>query len=627
MNPHRPISPWFPRLVSRHDRPLAWRRGRRSETRFSVPPCRREGLLSWFLILVLACAPAMVLAAVEATVDRTVVGEGESLELRLKVTGDDAGATPDMAPLERDFEVAGTRRSSHIRFINGRMERSKSWILTLIPKGTGELSIPALDVGDATTRPLTVSVRPAGSGPADDEPADVFLEVEAEPRNPYVQAQVSYRVRIFFQDLSEGELANPEVEGAVVARHGEDVAYDATRHGRRYRVLERRYVIFPQRSGPLEIPAPVFVGRAPDGGAGPRSPFGSFGAFDQMFQSARAIRRRGEAVTLEVRPQPAAFQGKRWLPAQALALDQEWSDGAGTGRVGEPITRALIIEARGLEAAQLPELGPPAGAGYRAYADKPQLETGADGAPVVSRRRESHAIIPTRPGELRLPPVEVHWWNTRDDTPQLATLPGRTIKVQPAAGEAPKATAPAEPRPAPATPAPSPPGDPSRPGLSAGPWPWISALLLGAWLVTLYLLVRQRRRVVSPATVEGPVQPSGAPTVSEATKSLVRACRGQNPLAARDALLVWGRARWPEDPPVNLGQLAARVGPGELADLVTELDPALYGGPASPAPSAELWERLPGLVRAWRPRPEGDPAALPLPELYPGSHFYGHGAE
>ncbi len=595
-----------------------------------LPGARGRTLLLHLVVLVLAVAgvavPGAALAAVEAAVDRTVVGEGESLELRLKVTGDDAGEPPQLAPLERDFEVTATRRSSQISIVNGRMERSKSWLLTLIPKATGELTIPPLQVGEATTRALTVSVRPAGSAPGDEGPADVFLEVEAEPRDPYVQAQVSYRVRIFFQDLSEGELADPEVEGAVVARHGEDVAYDATRQGRRYRVLERRYVLFPQRSGTLEIPAPVFVGRVPDGGGGPRSPFGSFGAFDQMFQSARTIRRRGEAVTLEVRPRPDAFPGEDWLPAEALTLSQEWSDGAATVRVGEPLTRTLMLQARGLEAAQLPELGLPAGAGYRSYADKPELETGAEGPHVVSRRRESHAIIPTRPGELRLPPVEVHWWSTRDDGPRTATLPGRTVAVRPAADGEVTAPAPppaAEPRPAPPPPAVEPQAV-SRPAPATGPWPVIAALLLLAWLVTLYLLVRQRRRTRPPSAP--PVADAGAPPAA-AVRALERACRQRDPHGARDALLVWAQGRWPQAPPVNLGQLAARVGPGELADLTVRLDRALYGGPASAAPPAELWERLPAVLKAWRERRPATATGAPLPELYPGANFIDRSAE
>ncbi|MEZ5581408.1 MAG: hypothetical protein R3F37_00205 [Candidatus Competibacteraceae bacterium] len=91
-----------------------------------------------------------------------------------------------------------------------------------------------------------------------------MIEVQAEPADPYVQAQVQYTVRLLFAvPLLDGSLDAPQPANAVVERLGDDVSYETQRNGRRYRVIERRYALFAQRSG-ADDSALEFQGRVAD---------------------------------------------------------------------------------------------------------------------------------------------------------------------------------------------------------------------------------------------------------------------------------------------------------------------------------------------------------------------------
>ncbi|MCP4041265.1 MAG: protein BatD, partial [Gammaproteobacteria bacterium] len=239
---------------------------------------------------------ATVSADITASVDRPVISDEDTFSLRLTIAGKGSGGEPDLAPLRKDFEVLGTGKSSRINIINGRMESRTEWKITLAPRHDGEIVIPAIEVGGDKSQPLMIKVLKASQASAG-RSQDLFLEVEAGPTAPYVQSQVTYTVRLFFREISEGQLYDPEPVNALVRRIGEDVSYTAQRNNQSYRVIERRYAIFPQASGRLTVPAPMFSGKVPDGTRRQHSLFDGLGSFDQFFRNTRAVRRRGEPIT------------------------------------------------------------------------------------------------------------------------------------------------------------------------------------------------------------------------------------------------------------------------------------------------------------------------------------------
>jgi hypothetical protein len=548
------------------------------------------------LLGAIVCVVNLAWAAdVNAWLDRARISAGETVQLKLEAEGQVSGR-PDTAPLETDFEVLGMSTGSRVNIVNGRTDARTTWTLTLSPKRSGRLTIPALRIGGSRSTALTLEVSDAPA-PAPDSGADILIETELAPHEPYVQAQLLYTVRLLHAvSISGGQLSDPKPENTLVQRLGEDREYALMRNGRRYQVIERRYALFPQTSGPLELAAPVFDGEIPDASRRRASPFKRFfgndpffgrDPFDDLMTPTRRVRVRGEPAELDVRPRPDAAQGAHWLPAELLLLNGAWQPDTETIQVGEPVTLVLEIEAQGLTGGQLPNPLPASVDGFNVYPDQAQRQTDSGDSGVTGHLQQKIAFIPERSGELALPAIEVRWWDTQANRERVAVLPGRVFQVTPAAGQAARDTA--------ARVASRPAGDDVVPEqvvpnvtiaessrqasespqtTPPGPWPWISAALAIGWLVTLMFWWAKARgvRYRTPET-----RPLSKPVAADTARTQFHAaCRSGDAITARRMLLAWAAAHWPGDPPRGLEALAQRLGEPAAQEALAGLNRALY---------------------------------------------------
>ena len=146
-------------------------------------------LVFYPLICQMLLCSAEVFAAAEARLDRTRIAEGETVVLILNST-DDGGGVPDVSPLAKDFDLLSSSQSMQMSMINGRSSSSRGWQFVLGPKRTGKLSVPAIRIGGATTKPLALEVLPAAQAAELGPAPPVLLEAEAEPQRPFVQQKV-----------------------------------------------------------------------------------------------------------------------------------------------------------------------------------------------------------------------------------------------------------------------------------------------------------------------------------------------------------------------------------------------------------------------------------------------------
>jgi hypothetical protein len=583
-----------------------------------------------FLLLWLIVGQAQ--AALTARLDRDRITEGETVRLQVEAQGQVSGS-PDTTPLQTDFEVLGISSGSRVNIINGRMESSTSWTISLSPKHGGKLTIPSLELDGEQTRPLTllVSKTPVASDATGGSP--IFIETEVNPSDPYVQGMVRYRVRLFYQaKLLEGSLSEPEPNNALVHRLGKDREYSAERNGRRYQVIERRYAIFPQASGKLELPAPVLDAKVPDQSKQRRSPMQDFFGRDpfiggsrlgDMFTSSRPVRVRGESKMIQVRPRPAQAASHPWLPAQSVSLSESWQPEGGELRVGDPITRSITLRARGVTGEQLPELEPGQVDGFKVYPDRPQVATQDLDQTVQGEMIRNIAFVPVRPGRFTLPPMQVHWWDTDSDRERMVELPEHRVKILPAApGQvqtAPPSTTP-EPTPENRSPQSAPAQMPPQPGvlnigsgagkgglLHAGFWPWISLLFALLWLATLGVWWRSRSQAKSQVKVGE--RNAANENAAKAKARFQSACRANGARQARYSLLDWAAAHWPDDPPRGLDELAQRLSDQTIRQALSELDQALYAGTARSWDGSALAKALTKLPKPGRTA--GGKAVLP----------------
>jgi len=546
-----------------------------------------------------ALAPLPVWAALQAYVDRNPVVEDESFTLTLESSGDVDGA-PDLSPLRRDFDIQGQGKSSNFTMINGSVSRKTQWQISLMAKHSGQLRIPPISVGSGRSQPLTVTVTPASQVRAAPGSGDLFLDVSVKPHTAYVQQQIIYTVRLYravslanSSSLSEPELPSGD---AVVEKLGKDKNFETLRNGMRYKVTERSYAIYPQKSGDVDIAPVVFDGDIVRGGGG-----GGLFALDPFNQSVRHKRLRSKAEHITVKAMPAAFHGRQWLPARSLQLDDNWSPDPPKFAVGQAVTRTVAIMADGLTASQLPALDSAAIDGLKQYPDQPALKDTQDSTGITGLRTEKIAYIPTRTGEVTLPAIKIAWWNTATHKMEVAGLPARTFTVAPApAGGNPPPPVPAMKTPAPAAPqqqsqqavvvSPSPSPQASSPStVSEGRWwPWLALVLGLGWLATVVMWWWRGRRGSIRSV---PAKPEPQDSLRQLEKALQASCLANDAAGAKGAVLAWARRRWPRQPPISLTAVARRC-PEPLAAALIELDRALYAQTAAGWQGQALWQQF-----------------------------------
>ncbi len=548
----------------------------------------------------------LLAAEISVRSDRNPVALNETFHLVYEAEGRLDG-DPDFSVLEPLVDVLGKSQGTNISLINGRLNRKQTWTLTVMPKRAGELLLPPVPFGKDRSDSLRLKVTDAPGAAAAGNDQAFFSRLEAEPESAYVQQQVIVHQRLYSaKRISAYGFDDIQVEGvdAVVEPLGEDRQYRQTIGGQDYIVVDRAYAVFPQQPGQLRIrPALAEARSGSRSGGFLLDPFAD--PFSDPFASrGKSFRTRSNALTLEIRPVPANADVNPWLPASELELLAIWPEDPPKLVQGEPVTLSLSLKAEGLTAAQLPEIRLPDIDGLKQYPDQPLLNDVKNDSGITGYRLQKIALIPTRAGEIRLPAIELAWWNVKTDRREVARVPARTLQVIPAAAGAMPAPPPvsASPQATPAQAQAAPPADSaaSAPAVTpaagdGGIWTWVSLILASGWALTLVLWWWSRRGSESRQAAAVLPPSRRIEQAERALKALRKACAAKDDEACRRHLLAWGRALFGED--FHLAGDVLRRLPAELAEQTRRLDARLYGDGSAAVDHAGIAEQAEALTR------------------------------
>ena len=550
------------------------------------------------LLAVLLLWPVSLLAATRAWLEQPQVTLGQAVTLNVET--DAVSATPDLTPLMRDFDVEGQSDSRSVRMVNGRMSASTTFSLTLRPRRAGTLAIPALQVGNERTAPLTLEVGATATARAASNGL-VFVETEVDDPNPYVQQSVGVTVRLYYATpLVSGQLDLDPPDGALLQRVGEIVQSSREIDGRRYSTAERRFLLVPERSGALIVPGARFEGR----GAG--------GWMDDLLGgNSRQVNITGAPRTLQVRPQPAGAP-QPWLPVRDLRM--RYTAVPQQLRTGEAGTLTIETTVVGATQAQLPELPTPSIPGAQVFAEPPQFdERFVGGTPQVTLTRR-YSVVPSQAGRLVVPGTAMAWWDVRAGAARRATLPDLTLPVVVGTGSPSSVPLAGAARGAATLPAGTD-DDILLEGERRVPshlWPWLAAGFAVLWLITLLWALTRRAATSSGPRARVHAQ-AGAPVTAPATHTaadLKRALDAGELDDIEDVLR--GMAR---PAAVDLDDLHRRLATASQRGAVELLRRARWAGGDAAQARAALREAFRGGPR-WRTADTGD-VQEPLPPLYP----------
>lgn len=589
-----------------------------------------------FLLLLVWGAPAI--AVMSAHLDRTRIAEGEDVRLIVQVEGQ-TRAQPDFSRLGKDFDILSNSSGMQVRLINGVKSAQTTWTVTMRPLKKGKITIAPIAVGKESSEPLALEVLAAGKAPAGKQQAadagnSLFVETDISVPNPYVQQMVLYKVRIFHSvKILEGELKDPELDSAMVRQLEPDKKYTADRKGKRYRVIERRYVVYPLESGEVVIPEAVLTAKIPDtsrkgspfkGLLDKSSIFGNDPFFSQsplggFLGNARSVVLKGARQVMQVQPPSGESTGSYWVPATNLTVRESFNVPDGGVKVGEPVTRAITVRAEGLTGEQIPDLVIASPAGARVYPDKAATRSSDMDTGVLGEKSQRFAFVPSQAGKLLLPAVKVLWWDVQEGVEKIAHLPERTVEVLPPENQPAPIAAEAVATPVPVI-APAHAellNDHSltSTGVGSSLWKWLVAalvvLVLGmlAWILKL----SNKLNAIDHKPANKPPVPRNLLSATEARKQLNQACKQNSPEAARQALLAWAETEWPENPPSGLENLSRRFRSETAQQAISNLEAVLYAGSQKKWDGKAFADAIPSLPSRARKKPSADKK---LPELF-----------
>ncbi len=551
-------------------------------------------------IIILLCWHTIALANITMNIEPATARPGETLRLTLTQSDDPQfHGVPDLTPLKKEFTLVGTEHSMSYTANNGIAKSENQWVVLLIPKKSGILSIPAIKIGQQYSHAGQVNITTSANSPIDDSQAEsqaesleehnaVTLHTEVDQEKPFINQQIIYTVKLSTsQTLLEAQYQPPSVENALLIPLGDGRRYQTTINGQEYSIDEQKYAIYPQKSGEVRITPPKITAVV----------------YDTIPERVNV---EGNTIELMVKPVPKKNTTKPWLPAKQVTLSEHYDSSKPTMSQGTTLVRRITLRAMGLPAELLPTLTFADSKQYNVYPEKPDTRNVLRQQELIGTSAVTVTYILNQSGHITLPSIEIPWFNTQTGQDEMTTLPSRDITV----------TGKADANPAPLSSTPEKSHNTNTdPKLSSLPAPntnnqshplawWIAAGFALAWIMTLGLWWTFRNRPARPKL-----------DMQSTLTRLRKSCTTNNPEQAHAALLNWSRQQWPDAALLNLSELSKLVRDIALQKQITLLSQALYAqNGLSDWRGDALWHA----IKAYRPKKSTQKTPRnPLPPINP----------
>ncbi len=481
-------------------------------------------------------------ATIPLQLEASEVELGQTFRITLTLNSLQMNAVPDLRALEQDFSIVATERSVNYRLINGQAEARGQWTIVLTPNRGGLLTIPPLHIGSESTAATTIMIRPNSSKPAPlPQEAAIQLKTAVDSKNPFLNQQVIYSVKLYnSQRLMDVEYQPPQVEDALMLPLGGGRLSQETIAGREYSVEEQLYAIFPQKSGPLKMTAPLFKALV----------------YEDLIP--RRVKIQANPLKLIVKPMPALVAGENWLPAKKISLSESSAKNSQDIVVGDTWEREILVEAQGLPAQLLPFLKVEDGEQFTTYIEKPIEVNKYKERDLIGFTKTKITYSFNKAGKVTLPGLTISWFNTLSRKTEQSTLPAITLMIKPAPHTASKAIGSELQQ------------QPSIKILAhekfslAMAW-WLAALLALLCFFTLGCYFIYKPALKSPQKAKAVIM-----------KRLRAACLNKNLPEVELNLLGWARIKWPERKILNVADLKKLVPDLAFQQQLDYLMAALY---------------------------------------------------
>ncbi|MFH1302943.1 MAG: BatD family protein [Planctomycetota bacterium] len=391
--------------------------------------------------LFLLLSPGRLLAQddveVAVTINRDTIGLDEQAMLEVKIVGASQNLPQPKIPSLAAFEVYSQGQSSNISIVNGQVSASVTHRYMLLPVKSGTFPISGVAVVHNNHRyegnAVEITVLNTGTvvSPTLEDNAvdsggvrrDYFMEALVDKANPFVNEQVTLTLKIYFaiQVYGSPELSEPTTTGFWTEILGNKAPYYPKIQGRNYKVIERKYALFPTQTGTLSIGRSM-ISATIASRSRRQDPFDVFG----MFGRGEEIRMHSQALEINVRPLPE--KGK---PGDFTGTIGKFNIQASANRsqveVNQPVSVTYRINGTGniksVAEPTLPQLDD-----FRVYRASSSESISKIDDKIGGTKIFEEVFIPNKPGQLTIPAVSFNYFDPEKQTYRVIST--RPVIVQ-----------------------------------------------------------------------------------------------------------------------------------------------------------------------------------------------------
>jgi hypothetical protein len=205
-----------------------------------------------------------------------------------------------------------------------------------------------------------------------------------------------------------------ELDGAIVTLSDDRPEHlNEQINGTTFAGIRRFYLIYPEQPGKFAVPSVTI----------------SVAYASQPPETTKANLNL-PPLTFSATLPPEAQGLDYFLPTMQLTIRQQWSAPLTHIRVGDSLSRTVVVTAQKMQAMLIPPLQLTAPEGVRVYPKNPDVESKKSpiGEFLAGERTERASYVFTKPGDYTLPAVEISWWDL--SAQKLKTSKLSAIKIQ-----------------------------------------------------------------------------------------------------------------------------------------------------------------------------------------------------
>lgn len=376
-------------------------------------------LLAISIIQAASTPPPKDNIVVTAVLDRDSIGLDEQAVLQVVVEGSAQDLPQPRLPTLPQFEVYSQGRSTNMQIINGAVTRSETYRYILIPNKSGTFPITPISLVYKNKRykapDLELTILQRGTSASDQlkenaqtssgNTKDYFMEAVVDKKNPFVNEQITFTLKFYIgvQYYGSPELTEPTTTGFWTEILGNKAPYFQKINDRNYKVIERKYALFPTQTGELEIGRAMIRVTIPSRNR-PNDIFGSF------FGRGEEVSVRSQIVKVNVRPLPQAGKPDNFTGTIGR-FNMTATTPKTTVEANQPLTMTIKITGTGNIKSVAAPIIPDVENKFRIYESSSTENVSKLNNKIGGTKIFEEVFIPKQPGKYELPSISYNYFD------------------------------------------------------------------------------------------------------------------------------------------------------------------------------------------------------------------------